>query len=168
MGGGGGYGFSPEDLSILNKKAKDRILRSQEDVKRHVFISFANEDIDNITLLRGQLKNENTDLDFSDYSVKEPYDSTNSEYIKRQITDQIKLCSVTLVYLSPDSMNSKWVSWEISKSKELGKGVIGVYKDTEKPINIPTGIRNKLDSIVKWNHQEIMQAIEKANRNREK
>lgn len=166
MGGGGGYGFSPEDLSMLNKKAKDRISRSQEDIKRHVFISFANEDIDKINLLRAQSKNENTDLDFSDYSVKEPYNSANAEYIKRKIADQINLCSVTLVYLSPDSMNSKWVSWEISKSKELGKGVIGVYKDNENPIDIPTGIRSKLDSIIRWNHQEIMQAIEKANRDR--
>ena len=166
MGGGGGYGFSPEDLSILNKKAKDRIMRSQEDVKRHVFISFANEDIDSINLLRGQSKNENTDLDFSDYSVKEPYNSENAEYIKRQITNQINLCSVTLVYLSPDSMNSKWVAWEISKSKELGKGVIGIYKDPVKTIDIPNGIREKLDSIVKWNHQEIMKAIKEVNRER--
>jgi len=163
MGGGGGYGFSLEDLSMLTKKAKDRISRSQEEVKRHVFISFAHEDIDEINLLRGQTRNEQTDLDFSDYSIKEPYDSKNAEYIKRQITDQINLCSVTLVYLSSESLKSKWVSWEINKSKELGKGVIGVYKESDKPTEIPIGIKNNLDSIVRWNHQEIMAAIEKTN-----
>ncbi len=161
MGGGGGYGFSPEDLSALDRKAKERITKSQEETKRNVFISFAHEDLDEVNLLRGQSKNDQTDLDFSDYSVKEAFDSKDADYIKSKIIEKIKLCSVTIVYLSPESAKSKWVSWEIEKSKELGKGVIGVYKDGEKPSTIPSGIGKNIDNIVKWNHQEIMNAIEK-------
>ncbi len=166
MGGGGGYGFSPEDLSVLDKKAKERIAQSQENTRRNVFISFAYEDLKEVNLLRGQSKNEQTDLDFSDYSVKEPYDSKNADYIKNQITEQIKHCSVTIVFLSPDSLNSKWVAWEIKKSKELGKGVIGVYKENEQPSSIPNEVSKYLDKIVKWNHQDIMKAIENANEKR--
>lgn len=39
---------------------------------RNVFLSFVEEDLDLVNLFRGQVKNENNDLEFSDYSVKEP------------------------------------------------------------------------------------------------
>ena len=148
MGGGGGYGFSPTDKKTLEEKAKERIKSAEKAQSRNVFISFAHEDMDEVNLLRGQVKNERSDLKFSDYSVRKAFDSKDSDYIKRKICEKIEKTSVTMVYLSNQSMNSPWVKWEIEKSKEMGKGVIGVYKGDNSPANIPKHIKDNASSIV--------------------
>ena len=166
MGGGGGGSFSPKDKKILEEKAKERIKSAENAQSRNVFISFAYEDMDEVNLLRGQAKNDSSDLEFSDYSVKKAFDSEDSNYIKREICEKIEKTSVTMVYLSNQSMSSPWVKWEIEKSKEMGKGVIGVYKGDNPPANIPKHIKDNASSIVKWNHESIMNAVDEASKNR--
>ncbi len=166
MGGGGGYGFSPSDKKHLEESAKKRIQEAGEVKTRNVFISFAHEDIDEVNLLRGQSKNENVDLEFSDHSVKKPFNSEDSDYIKRQIREKIKNTSVTMVYLSEKSMKSNWVKWEIEQSKKMGKGIVGVYKGDIPPAHIPTYIKDYTNSIVRWSHNEIMTAVNKASEER--
>ncbi len=165
MGGGGGYSFSPVDKKELEKKAKEH-LRNAGESKRNVFISFSSDDMDEVNLLRGQAKNEGVDLEFSDHSVKKAYNSEQDEYIKRQIRGKIEKASVTMVYLSPNSMKSDWVKWEIEQSKKMGKGVIAVFKGDKLPANIPSYIKDNVSSIVQWKHASIMKAIEDASRNR--
>jgi len=98
MGGGSGGRLSSADIQSLESIAKKRLAEANQDISRHVFISFDHEDLDEVNLLRGQAKNENTDFQFDDHSVKEPYDSTNADYIKRNIREKIDRCSVTVVY----------------------------------------------------------------------
>jgi len=166
MGGGGGYGFSPSDKKHLEESAKKRIKEAGEVKMRNVFISFAHEDMDEVNLLRGQSKNENADLEFSDHSVKKSFNSEDSDYIKRQIREKIKNTSVTMVYLSEKSMKSDWVKWEIEQSKKMGKGIVGVYKGGMPPAKIPSYIKDNVNSIVRWNHNEIMTAVNKASKER--
>ena len=92
----------------------------------HVFLSFVEEDLNVVNLFRGQAKNEHSDLEFADYSIKAPFDSTNSDYIARGITDQLRLVSVTVCLYGPTTYTSKWVDWELRKSVELGKPTMGV------------------------------------------
>lgn len=54
------------------------------------FLSFVEEDLNLVHLFRGQAKNSNVDLECADYSIKEPFDSTNANYIARGITDQLR------------------------------------------------------------------------------
>jgi hypothetical protein len=75
MGGGGGGGISSGTLQSLEEKAKQKLKETTEDVSPHVFISFANEDMAEVNLLRGQAKNEKNDLQFDDFSVKEAFNS---------------------------------------------------------------------------------------------
>ncbi len=157
MGGGGGYGFSPSDKKHLEESAKKRIQEAGEVKTRNVFISFAHEDMAEVNLLRGQSKNGSGELEFSDYSVKKAFNSEDSDYIKRQIREKLKNTSVTMVYLSEKSMKSRWVKWEIEQSKKMGKGIVGVYKGDIPPSKIPSHIKNNVNSIVHWNHSEIMQ-----------
>lgn len=166
MGGGGGYGFSPIDKKTIEEKAKDRIKEAESAQSRNVFISFAYEDMDEVNLLRGQAKNDNSELEFSDYSVKKAYNSEDSDYIKRKICEKIEKASVTMVYLSKESMKSPWVKWEIEKSKEMGKGVIAVYKGDTAPSGIPSYIKDSANSIVQWNHDSIMGAVNKSSEER--
>ncbi len=162
MGGSLGSGFNlPSDLKRLEEKAKKEL----SDVKRNVFISFAYEDIDNINLLRGQAKNEQNDLEFSDYSVKEPFNSENAEYIKRKITEKIDKASVSVVYISKHTAKSEWVKWEVEKSLKMGKGVVAVYQGDSAPA-MPKYITDNNIKSVKWAHKELTDAIEHASKNR--
>lgn len=166
MGGGGGGGVSRDELKRLEELAKKKLAESQSDSSCHLFISFAYEDANEVNLLRGQAKNENSALQFDDYSVKEAFDSKNAEYIKRQIREKIDRCSVTLVYLSSKTVNSRWVGWEIEESLKRGKGVIGVYQGDRPPAQLPPAFAQHKLRTVKWSHAEIMRAVEGANKKR--
>lgn len=166
MGGGGGYGFSPSDKKMLEEKAKERLKEAGQAKKRNIFISFSHDDMDEINLLRGQSKNDKSDLEFSDYSVKEAFNSENADYIKRNIREKIENTSVTMVYLSEKSMKSDWVKWEIEQSKKMGKGIVAVYKGDKPPSNIPNHIKDNMNTIVPWKHDKMMLAVEKASRER--
>ncbi|HAZ10786.1 MAG TPA: hypothetical protein DCY56_06755 [Candidatus Omnitrophica bacterium] len=95
------------------------------------FLSFVEEDLNLVNLFRGQAKNEDLDLEFDDYSIKEPFDSNNSDYIARGITNQIKYSSLVICLYGPATSKSKWVEWELNKALELGKPIMGVnlYSD---------------------------------------
>lgn len=166
MGGSSGGGISSSDLKRLEEKAKETLRKSSSEASRHVFISFAYEDLDEVNLLRGQAKNENTDLTFDDYSVKEAFDSVNADYIRRQIREKIDRCSVTVVYLSNSSAASRWVNWEIEESLRRGKGVIGVHKGDIPPRNLPPALAGNGCMVVKWEHVALMKAIEAASAKR--
>ena len=165
MGGGGGGSLSRSDIAGLEAKAKMHFEKASEDVVRHVFISFAYEDLGEVNLLRGQAKNDKLDLEFDDYSLKDPIDSKNADYIKCKIREKIDRSSVTVVYLTSHSASSSWVNWEIRESLVRGKGVIGVYKDN-LPSELPSVFRENNCRAVKWNHKELMDAIEGASVNR--
>ena len=166
MGGSTGGGVPLGELRKLEDIAKQKLKEGSTDSSPHVFISFAHEDIDEVNLLRGQAKNDNTELQFDDYSVKEPFDSANAEYIKRQIREKIDKASVTAVYLSNNSANSPWVNWEIEESLKRGKGVIGVYKGDTPPTSLPSAFAENKCKAVRWSHEELQKAIADASKKR--
>ena len=158
--------FSPERLKELTQTAREILKKADEPQRRSVFISFASEDLDEVNLLRGQAKNEKSEFDFIDRSLQEPFESERAEYIKEGIRERINQSSVTLVYLSSATAESKWVDWEIRESIRLGKGVIGVYKGESHPDRLPTALRECGAKIVPWTHEKISAAIEQASRKR--
>lgn len=91
------------------------------------FLSFVEEDLNLVNLFRGQARNERLDLEFADYSIKIPFNSTNVEYIARGIADQLRLATLTVCLYGPTTYTSEWVNWELKKSLELGKPIMGVY-----------------------------------------
>lgn len=166
MGGGSGGGLFNSDIKILEDKVKQRLAEAKGDISRHVFISFDHEDLDEVNLLRGQAKNDKLDLHFDDHSVKEPYDSANADYIKRNILEKIDRCSVTVIYLSERTASSKWVNWEIEESLKRGKGVIGVYNGDTPPARVPPAFQQNGCKAVKWEHGALTKAIEEASTKR--
>ena len=129
---------------------------------RNVFLSFVEEDLNLVNLFRGQAKNENNDLEFSDYSVKEPFDSKNADYIRQQIRNLIKKVSVTLCLIGETTYKSRWVDWEIKTSAELGKGLVGVRLHSSPKDIIPQALKDNKAEIVDWDIKKIVQAIERA------
>jgi hypothetical protein len=153
MGGGGGSRRSTlGDVSSLLDKAREELRKSEDTTKRNVFLSFAYEDIDEVNLLRGQAKNENSDIEFNDWSVREPFNSSRADYIKQRIGERISQCSVTVVYVSNDTAKSAWVNWEIEESVRRGKEVLAVHKGDQRPKALPSGIQKHHVRVVPWSN----------------
>ena len=90
------------------------------------FLSFVQEDLNLVNLFRGQAKSSRNDLEFADYSIRQPFNSSNAEYIGRGIREQIKLCTLTICLYGPTTYTSQWVDWELAKTLELNKPLMGV------------------------------------------
>lgn len=166
MGGGGGRGPSKGDLSRLEELARKILREGTEPSKRNVFISFVSEDISEVNLLRGQAKNESSDIEFNDWSLREPFNSNRAEYIKRGIRDRIERSSVVLVYVSEHTADSKWVDWEIRESVRMGKGVIAVHKGESPPQKVPSVLKELRIPVIPWRQKGMAAAIEKASKKR--
>lgn len=150
MGGGGGGSSSIGDIQSLVDRAKQELRKSEQAEKRNVFISFAYEDINEVNLLRAHSKNENSPIEFNDWSVSEPIDSERAPYIKQKISERIEQSSLTVVFLSNSTAKSGWVAWEIEESINRGKQVLGVYPQDSKPKSYPDSIKAHKIKCVPW------------------
>ena len=159
MGGGTTDRFPIGDLTTLGERARQEIREADKPGRRNVFISFDHEDEREVNLLRGQAKNEDSQLEFNDWSVKEPYDSENAEYIRRNIRERIRQSSATVVYLSDKTASSRWVDWEIRESIALGKKVVCVYQG-QRPTSVPRAVTELGLRCVPWQHDLLMQDLE--------
>lgn len=161
MGGsGGGRGLVPDELRTLEQRAKKALKDGDGGGRRNVFISFSSDDIDEVNLLRGQAKNENSNIEFNDWSLKKPFNSEEADYIKRGIRERIRQSSATIVYLSNNTAGSEWVNWEIRESIALGKGVVAMHKGNAPPRRLPKAIVDNKIPVVPWNQKQLARAIE--------
>jgi hypothetical protein len=128
---------------------------------RRVFLSFVEEDLNLVNMFRGQAKNRNSMLEFSDYSVQIPFRSYEAEYIRRKIYEKIRNVSVTVCLVGRFTHTSEWVEWELQKSVELCKGIVGVrlYKRYD---TLPKTLSQCCDYIVDWNIFDIVDTIERS------
>lgn len=130
-----------------------------ESTKKRVFLSFIAEDKDRVQGLRLLAKNPNFDIEFYDESVKEPFDSQNAEYIKRQIREKIYRTSVTVCLISEETHKSKWVDWELRVSDEKGNKIIAMaLKGVERAV-LPTLIKQKGLTFHAWDVDRLARLI---------
>ena len=161
MGGGArgirvNYSKTVIENKSLDNKSKQGSLIKENLPKKRVFISFHMENEAQIRLLRHQAKSDKFKLEFTDYSVKEPFDGN----WKKKCEERIRQCSVVFCMIGSETYKRPAVLWELNKSYEMGKQVIGVriHKDRKDPIPGPL-LRNKT-RITNWNMEEIQDAIE--------
>ena len=159
MGGGGSGPGRIGNIDSLIDKAKKELRAGAQAQRRNVFLSFAFEDISLVNLLRGQARNENVPLEFNDWSVAEPIESERASYIKQKIVDRIAQSSVTVVFLSDASRESKWVDWEIRESLRQGKHVLGVFPKGASLHGMPAAFREHGLRAVPW--PDLAATIEK-------
>lgn len=129
---------------------------------RKVFLSFVEEDLRLFNLFSGLAKNQNNSLEFSNHSVKVPFNSQNAEYIRQEISKKINLVSVLVCLVGYTTHTSNWVAWEIETAKKLGKGIVGVRLHSNNRDVIPQVLQNSCHYIVDWNIIDIVDAIERA------
>jgi len=128
-------------------------------VTKHVFLSFVAEDLAAVNLFRGQAKNGNSALEFDDYSVKAPYNSQEATYIRARIAEKIAMASVTICLIGDSTYRSSWVEWELQKSAQLGKAVLGVRLNSQRVDTVPLALLTVRAPIMGWDIHEIVRAI---------
>src|SRR5690606_2793576 len=115
---------------------------------------------DLVNLFRGKAKNKNNDLEFSDYSVREPYDSTNAAYIRSKIRERIAAASVTICLIGEKTHTSRWVDWEIAASAEENNKIIGVRLHSSVTRDIaPKALASVKATVCNWDIDAIVRAI---------
>lgn len=149
------YSKSSSQKVKSSDKSEQSLLPSG--TKRNVFISFHMEDEAQVGLLRHQAKNEKFNLEFRDYSVKKPFDNK----WKTRCEERIEQTSITIVMIGPETYKRPAVLWEINKSYELGKKVVGVRIRKDKNDPIPGPLLRHNAKIINWNMEEIQHELDK-------
>jgi hypothetical protein len=123
--------------------------------KKTVFVAFAIEDVSQRDLLKGQSLSTKCPFEYTDMSVKEPYDTD----WKERVRTRIKRSDGVIALVSVNTLTSAGEKWEIQCAKDEGKKMTGlwVYKnDTTSPSILSgypiiqwtwDGIKNFIDSL---------------------
>ena len=125
--------------------------------KRNVFISFHSKDEEAVNELRAQAKARDGELNFRDYSIKEPFD----EKWKTNCRERINQTSVTIVMIGENTADRAAVNWEIEESYRQGHKVIGVKMRPGMNDPIPEPLKEHNARIINWNPSEISRELDR-------
>ena len=127
---------------------------------RNGFISHVHEDDDGLPRLKSLMENHGLVVRDGSITSDKFNRASNEEYIKTQIlAPRINWASVLMVYISPETKNSKWVNWEIEYAHKQGKRIIGVWERGQRDCEIPEALDRYADAVVGWNGESIIDAI---------
>jgi len=126
---------------------------------RKVFFSFKYEDVSRTNVVRNSWVTQGKEAaGFIDAADFEDLKRQGDAAIKNWIDKQLEGTSVTVVLVGEETCNSRWVKYEIEKSKKIGNGLLGIdiskIKDlqgntSERCGQIPTGYKFYL-----WNNED--------------
>jgi len=97
-----------------------------------IFVAFAIEDVKQRDLLKGQSLLTDSPFEYTDMSVKEPYDSD----WKDRVRTRIKRSDGVIALVSKNSLASSGQKWEIQCAREEKKKVIGIWAYTDDRTNL--------------------------------
>lgn len=123
---------------------------------RNVFISFHSKDEEEVNVLRDQAKERDGDLQFRDYSIKEPFD----EKWKTNCRERINQTSATIVMIGENTADRDAVNWEIEESYRQGHKVIGVRMRPSMNDPIPQALVDHDARIVDWDPSAISRELD--------
>jgi len=160
MSGGSSFNSPVRSDEESEKIFQSSVQEAEEATKvertRNVFISFHIADEGYIELLRQQARDEKYELEFRDYSVKEPFD----EKWRTNCRERIAQTSCTIVMIGEETASREAVNWEIEESYRQGKKVIGVKINKDKNHLIPKSLKDHNAPIVNWNLKEIQKLLD--------
>lgn len=127
---------------------------------KNVFISHVHEDDEGLANLKDFLGKRGMEVRDSSITADKPNRAKSDEYIKYSILGpHIEWASVLIVYISPETKDSKWVNWEIDYAHEKDKIIVGVYEQGALDCEIPEALDEHGDALVGWNAKKIIDAI---------
>lgn len=125
--------------------------------KKRVFISFHKKDIIYKTLLQQQAKSDKYELEFTDYSINEPFD----EKWKTNCRDRMGRVSAIICLIGEETASREAVCWELEKGFELDKQVFGVKIFRNKFHSIPRPLTQNGAAVINWNLADIVKELNK-------
>lgn len=136
---------------------------------RRVFISYEGSDRMKAKGFRLLRWNEHVDVEFYDRHLLDPVDSTNDDYIRSCIRDQMNGTSVTVLIVGENTKDSDWVDYEIERSIEEGNGLVAIKADESiSDEDVPEKLKEAGGEVVDWDPEEFGDAIERAASQRSK
>lgn len=122
---------------------------------KRIFISFAIEDKQYRDFLVGQARLDHSPFEFTDMSVKQPWDSQ----WKTNCRTRIKGCDGVIALVSKNTKNAEGQLWEIGCTRQEQVPIRGMYVSQDnRPLSLPTelsGVR-----VVDWSWPNIKAFID--------
>ena len=127
---------------------------------RNVFISHVHGDDQGLRNLKDLLDRHGMVARNGSITTEKFNRATDENYIKSGILGpRIRWAGTLVVYISPETKNSEWVNWEIEYAHKQGKRIVGVWEWGERGCEIPEALEDYGDSLVGWNGENIIDAI---------
>jgi hypothetical protein len=117
------------------------------------FISFEMEDQWARGFLVEHAHNERNDIQFVDYSVQNPFDSS----WRTNCMDRIAKTKGTIVLVGPTTSKSEAVLWEIAETTRQGHHMLGIQINRDSTHTVPLGL--PAAKVIRWNFQEIVKQL---------
>ena len=140
---------------------KGRLITQGMDMKsRNVFVSHVQEDESHIERLYDLLKRSGLECRDSSVTSATPNNAEDERYIKYEIiAPQISWAGIVVVLITPQTLSSEWVNWEIEHANSLGKRIVGIWVHGNEGCDLPDALTKYADSVVGWNSERIIAAI---------
>lgn len=123
--------------------------------KIRTFISFAAEDRTYRDLLVGQAKNPDSPIEFSDWSVKEPFD----EKWKTQCRERIRKTQLLIMLIGKQTYKAEGACWEVATAIEESIPVFGIHINKNDKGQIPTQLVGR--PVIEWTWDGIASMVKK-------
>jgi hypothetical protein len=139
---------------------------SDQSKRRHVFISHHHQDDAHVDQLSGLLGGKGWDIRNSSIRAK-PANQARLDKgqipertLKRLLRMKISWATVLVVLIGDQTHSRPWVNWEIEQANKLGKRIVGVFAQGGKNSDIPQALERYGTTIVGWNSDSIISAID--------
>lgn len=122
-------------------------------MSKRIFISFAIEDEKARNFLVGQSKNNNSPFEFTDMSVKNPWEDS----WKTRCRTKIKGCDGVIALISKKTKYADGAKWEMNCADEENIPMIGVHIHKDDRGEVPSELSRY--KIIEWSWSEISSFI---------
>ena len=139
---------------------------STENNRRHIFISHHHVDDAEVNNLTALLSQNGHDIRNSSIRAKPANQRrldqglVKEETIRRLLRMKISWAGTVVVLIGKKTHTRQWVNWEIEQANKQNKRIVGVYAHGGKDAEIPTALEKYASSIVGWNTDSIIAAID--------
>jgi MTH538 TIR-like domain (DUF1863) len=134
--------------------------------RHHVFISHHHADDAEVDKLTGLLRRNGKDIRNSSIRAKPANQArldrgeVKDETIRRLLRLKISWASTLVVLIGENTHARPWVEWEIKEAHRQGKRIVGVFGRGGTDAHKPPALEQYASSIVGWNSECIIDAIE--------
>jgi MTH538 TIR-like domain (DUF1863) len=114
------------------------------------FMSFVVEDAWARDFLVQQARDRQNDIEFTDYSLHEPFD----EKWKTNCRERIARTKGTIVLIGASTFASEAVKWEIAETVRQSHYTFGIQINHDQTWTIPAGLPS--NNVIRWDFDQIV------------